>query len=173
MSDQHPPQQSPAQGGYQPGPPPKKKHTLRNVLLILALLFVLVVGGCVALIGGAINEADKALDEEAENDRPTAVAEGEAFEHDGYVADQGWSVAKEEFGGATVEGLRLTLEDDQEVNGRSALLTFRLYNGNEVITEIQCSTNQMQEGETSRADCVSLDTEELGKWDTIKVSDAF
>ncbi|MEN8705253.1 MAG: hypothetical protein ABF306_03860 [Nocardioides marinisabuli] len=173
MSDQHPPQQSPAQGGYQPGPPAKKKHTVRNVLLILALLFVLVVGGCVALVGGAINEADKALNEEAENDKPTAVAEGEAFEHDGYVADKGWNVAEEQFGGATVEGLRLTLEDDQEVNGRTALLTFRLYNGNEVVSEIQCSTNEMQEGESSRADCTSLDTKDLGKWDTIKVSDAF
>jgi hypothetical protein len=40
--------------------PPKKKHTLRNVLLVILLLFVLAIGGCMALIAGAANEVDKA-----------------------------------------------------------------------------------------------------------------
>ena len=41
------------------GPPPKKSHTVRNVLLIIAGVFVLFMVGCVALIGAGVNEAAK------------------------------------------------------------------------------------------------------------------
>ena len=39
--------------------PPKKKHTTRNVLLILGVIVLLMFAGCVALVGGAVNEASK------------------------------------------------------------------------------------------------------------------
>ena len=162
------------QQAYAPAPPPKKKHTLRNVLLILVLLAVLFVGGCFAILGAAVNEADKALDEEAKNDVPTAVEEGAAFDHDGFVVAKGWSVQPEQFGGATIKNATVTLEDDQDMTeGRNALLTFRLYDGKTVVSEIMCNANQMQEGESSRMDCTSLDTEKLGNYDTIKVSDTW
>lgn len=154
-----------------PQPPAKKKHTVRNVILALLLVGLLVIGGCLAMLGGAANEIDKALDEEAQNDVPTEVVEGAAFEHDGYAVAKGWKVAPEEFGGATIQGLEITLTDDQDLGGRSAMLTFRLYDGSTVVSEIECSSNEMQEGETSRVDCFSLDSEKLGAWDTIKVSD--
>lgn len=47
--------------------PQKKSHTGRNILivvLVVAGVMVLGIGGCVALIGGAANEADKAIDKE-------------------------------------------------------------------------------------------------------------
>jgi hypothetical protein len=153
--------------------PPRKKHTVRNILLILVLMFVLGVGGCMALIAGAANEADKALKGEAANDRPTSIAAGKAFEHDGFALAGGWKVQPERFGGATIKGLTVTLKDDQETPSRSALLTFRLYNGKTVVSEIECSSNEMQQGETSGMDCISLDSKKIGKWDTIKVSDMF
>jgi hypothetical protein len=151
--------------------PSKKKHTVRNVLLILCGLAILFIGGCAVLFGAALNEADKALDKETENDRPTVVEEGKTFEHDGYSVAGGWSVKPEQFGGATIKGMKVTLEDDQGMAGRAAQFTFRLYNGSEVVTEIECSSNEMQEEETSTIDCFSLDSKKVGKWDTIKVSD--
>lgn len=51
-------QQGPPQG-WVPQPPPKKKHTVRNVLLGLTLIGVLIIGGCVAFAGSAVNEIDK------------------------------------------------------------------------------------------------------------------
>lgn len=167
------PQQQPYP--YVPQPPAKKKHTVRNILLVLVVLFILVVGGCMALIGGAANEIDKAIDKEAENDKPIAVTEGEAFDHDGFAAAKGWSVKSVQFGGAEIKGLKVTLTDDQDVSGggRAALLTFRLYQGKTVVSEINCSSNEMQEGETSTMDCFSLDSKKLGSYDTIKVADAF
>lgn len=153
---------------------PRKRHTLRNVLLVVALLMVLAVGGCFALLAVAVDEADKAIHEELKNDTPTAVEEGAAFEHDGFSIASGWKVRDEEFGGATITGLKLTLTDDQgQTSGRDALLTFRLYDGKNVVTEIDCNGNSMQEGETTAMDCFSLDSKEIGSWDTIKVSDAW
>jgi len=40
---------------------PKKKHTVRNILLIIVVIFVAGTAGCIALIGGAANEIDKSI----------------------------------------------------------------------------------------------------------------
>ena len=39
--------------------PPPKKHTVRNVVIGVTVVMFLVIGGCTALIGGAMNEASK------------------------------------------------------------------------------------------------------------------
>jgi hypothetical protein len=164
---------------YPQQPPPQKSHVLRWVLLTVVLLFILFVGGCFALLSMAGNEVSKSIDEtiasEAANDKPMAVDEGAEFEHDGYRIAQGWKVAPEQFGGTTIKGMTVTLDDDQGVSGggRSALLTFRLYDGTTVAAEITCSSNQMQEGETSKMDCFGSGSGKVAKWDTIKVADAF
>lgn len=178
--NQPPPGQYPS-GQYPPGqpgqypagqygyPPPKKKHTVRNVLLILGLLLVLFIGGCVALAGAFFNEVDKAIDEETANDKPVAVKEGEAFEHDDFKIDGGWTVGDDGIGSPTIEGMSVTNDDDL---ARSALLTFRFYKGSTNLAEVECSSGEMQEGESSKMDCFSADDIPKG-YDTIKVSDAW
>jgi len=52
-----------------PAVQPKKKHTTRNVLLTLGVLILLAFAGCVALVGGAVNEANKP-------DTPGSVSQG-------------------------------------------------------------------------------------------------
>lgn len=42
-------------------PKPKKKHTARNVIIIIVVLFVAGIAGCVALVGGAANEVSKSI----------------------------------------------------------------------------------------------------------------
>lgn len=172
MSNTPPPQQPyPPQGyppgGYPPAPPPKKKHTVRNVLLILVLLAILIVGGCLALLVGSLNEVDKAINEEEKNDQPTAVREGSAFSHDDFEAEAGWKVTRE-FGSATIEGLRVTNTRDE---ARTALLTFRFYKGNENLAEVECSSNQIQAGEISKLSCVSFDDGFPSGYTEIRVSD--
>jgi hypothetical protein len=164
-------QQPPPPGYYQQGPPPKKKHTVRNVFLILMLLFVLFVGGCMALIGGALNEADKAIKKEEANDKPAVVTAGKAFTHDDFKVAAGWKVAKEAFGGGvTINGLKVTNDSDEE---RSALLSFRFYNGSENLAEVECSSNQLQGGESSKMDCYSTATEFPTGYKQIKVADTW
>jgi len=177
MTDAQPPagsQPQPTQGqqpppGYYQGPPPKKKHTLRNVLLILGLVFILFVGGCMALLGTAANEVDKAIQEEEANDKPKAVAEGKAFTHDDYEVAAGWRVVNE-LGSANIKGLRVT---NVAGESRTALLTFRFYKGSENLAEIECSSNQVAADESSVLDCFSTSSNFPKGYNTIKVSDAF
>jgi hypothetical protein len=161
----YPPQGYPPQGYAEP---PRKKHTVRNVILVLLGLMILFFAGCLALVGGAVNEVDKAMKEEEANDRPVEVDEGKAFTHDGYEAEAGWKVVKEQFGGATIKGLRVTNTEDE---ARTALLTFRLYKGNENLAEIECSSNELQSDEISRMNCVSMESRFPKGYDTIKVAD--
>jgi len=153
----------------------KPSHTLRNVLLALVVLTVLFVCGCFALLSIARNEVSKSIAREAANDTPTRVTEGRAFEHDGFAIATGWKVVPQELGGATIKRITVTLMDDQGVSGggRSALLTFRLYDRRTVVAEITCSSNEMQKGESARMSCFNRDVEKLGPWSTIKVADAF
>jgi hypothetical protein len=161
-------QQSPPPGYYQQGQPPKKKHTVRNVFLVLTALFILVVGGCLAMVGGAVNEVDKAMKAEEANDKPVDVEEGEAFTHDDYEADAGWSVARDGTGTATIKGLKVTNSAD---SARAAQLTFRFYKGNENLAEVECTANQMESGEKSGMQCFSLDEKFPRGYDAIRVSD--
>jgi hypothetical protein len=175
MSDAHPPAgQQPTQGqqpppGYYQGPPPKKKHTLRNVLLILGLVFILFVGGCLAILGTAANEVDKAIKKEEANDKPKTVAEGKAFTHDNYDVAAGWKVGRD-FGGVTINGLKVT---NTAKESRSALLTFRFYKGSENLAEVVCSSNEVATGETSALDCGSTSSGFPKGYQVIKVADTF
>ncbi|NIK54311.1 DUF4352 domain-containing protein [Kribbella shirazensis] len=47
---------------YQPGLPPrpgKKRHVVRNTMIVLSVGFVLLAGGCVAVLANGVNEAAK------------------------------------------------------------------------------------------------------------------
>lgn len=84
MTDQFPPppqQPMPPQGGQpyygQPMMPPKKSNLARNIIIGVILFFVLMCGGCFAIVGFGANEvakeADKSLkssDASSSNDKP-------------------------------------------------------------------------------------------------------
>lgn len=123
-----------------------------------------------ALIGGVANEVDKAVKEEEANDTPSAIEEGAAFTHDDFAGAAGWTVEQDTLGGATIEGLTVTNEADE---ARTALLTFAFYNGNTVLAEVECSSNDLQPGDASALDCVSFDSEFPEGYTEIRVSDAF
>jgi len=164
-------QQQPPPGYYQAAPPPKKKHTVRNVVLVLLGVGILLFAGCIMLVGGAVSEVDKAIQEEAANDAPVEVMEGKPFEHDGYEVAGGWTVVEEKFGGgASIKKMSVTNTLDES---RSALLTFRFYKGNENLAEVECTSNQMQAGEVSTLSCFSFDSKFPQSYQDIKVSDAW
>jgi hypothetical protein len=179
MSTETPQQGPPPPGYYQQGPPPKKSHTVRNVFLGIMLAFIVLVGGCMAVLGGAASEIDKAvkdsesgLSDEQKNDTPTAVQAGKGFTHDQFRAAPGWKVVKEEFTGSPgIENLRVTNVSDK--GQRTALLTFRFYKGKDVLAEVSCNTNEMQAGERSKMDCYSTSEEFPTGYKQIKVADAF
>lgn len=48
-------------------PKPKKKHTVRNIILIVLVLFFGGIASCLALIGGTANEIDKSIKKDDAN----------------------------------------------------------------------------------------------------------
>jgi hypothetical protein len=115
--------------------------------LTLVLLFVLLVGGCFALLGVGGNQVSKSVD------KSTVVTEGKGFTHDGFVVADGWKVGTDE-------------------SGRTALLSFSFYDGKTNLAEVNCTSNELQAGETSKLDCGSTDDFPTG-YKTIKVADLF
>lgn len=132
-------------------PQPKKKHTVRNVFLILVGLSIAAFAGCTALIGGALEEADDAVSAEEENDKPSRVVEGKAFEHDIWAVKPGWRVVNGPLGDATIKGLRVEhIGDEQD----TAMLTFQAERGKKVLANIECTGNEVQPGQVVRMSCL-------------------
>ena len=194
MSEQQPPQQSDPQQPYpqphpqapypqqpypqppyaqQPPPnyyvPPQKSNVLRNVLLILCGLAVLFIGGCAVAAGIFFKEVGESIDEGLSKDEPVVVAEGKAFQRDGFEVEQGWKVAPADFGDLTITGLEVALNEDEDTDGRTARFSFRFYDGKRVAAETDCYSNEMQPGESSAMNCGSFDPDTT--YDTIKVAD--
>lgn len=150
--------------------PPKKKHTVRNVVLALIGVGVLGFAGCAALVGSAVDDVDDALQEEAKNDRPHPIGEGEAFTHDIWKAKPGWKI---KVGGplemVRIRGLRVENVGD---SADTAMLTFTLDRGKNVLASIDCSSPQAQPGQVVRMSCIGDDAPK-GDWNTVTVRDVF
>ncbi|WP_166140435.1 hypothetical protein [Nocardioides ochotonae] len=194
MSEQQPPQQSDPQQPYpqpqtpypqqpypqpayaqQPPPnyyvPPQKSNVLRNVLLILCAVAVLFIGGCAVTVGFLFKEVGESIDEGLSKDEPVVVAEGKAFQRDGFEVEKGWKVAPADFGDLTITGLEVALNEDEDTDGRTARFSFRFYDGKRVAAEADCYSNEMQPGESSAMECGSFDPDTT--YDTIKVADTW
>ena len=166
-------------GGAPPVAPPapaKKSHTVRNVILILIAVFVLFIGGCLALIGGAANEIDNAI-EEAESadaepggpDNPLEITEGEAFSVSGFDYAAGWTIGDDGLGSPSIDGLKVTNNRD---DADTALVEIKFVTDNEVLALVDCSTEEISVGQTTTLDCFSSD-EIPADYDTLTISDTF
>ena len=154
--------------------PPKKKHTVRNVILIVLAVFVLFIGGCMALIGGA---AKQVADDIAKNDNkaggaknPLTIQVGKAFEVDHFNYPAGWTVGAEQYTGSIeIKGLKVTNNrKDQD----SALVEIKFWKGTEVLAKTDCTTEPIAPGTTTKVDCISAD--KLPKaYSKVTINDSF
>lgn len=175
----YPPEQgyyAPQPGGYPPQQPVKKSHTLRNVLIGVFLVFILFIGGCVALIGGAAKELDKAIDEVKSQDaqpggpdNPMAIKAGEAFEVSGFSYQAGWSVRTDAIGDLDVKGLKVENNRDSK---DSALVEIKFWKGTEVLALSDCTSDTIDPGTTVSLTCFSGDKLPK-KYDKITINDSF
>lgn len=154
-------------------PAPKKRHTVRNVLLVLTAVFVLFVGGCLALVGGVANEVDKAIKENDNKpggaNNAMTISEGKAFEVDGFNYAAGWSIRKDVVGDIDIKGLKVTNNrDDRD----SALVEIKFMRGTEVLAMTDCTTSPIAVGQTVTVDCLSTDAIPKN-YDRITINDSF
>jgi len=59
----------------------QEEHTVRNVFIVLAVLFVLGIGGCVAFLGAVGTEVANEANRQDERNAPRAVTVGKAFDN--------------------------------------------------------------------------------------------
>lgn len=156
-------------------PPQKKSHLGRNIALGIVLLLVLIVGGCLAVVvagGNAVNDAvNDSIAEDKEPggpDNPLEITEGKAFEVSDFKYAVGWTVEKK-FGTVQIEGLNVTNgRDDKD----SALVEIKFWNGSEVLAVVDCTTEPIAVGTTTRLNCGSGDDFPKG-YDKITINDTF
>lgn len=152
---------------------PKQKHTVRNVLIALTVGSILLVGGCAALIGGAANEVNESLEQDANKaggtDNPMSIVPGEAFEVDGFSYAGGWSVGEDALGALAVTDLKVT--NNRE--GRdSALVEIKFWSGSEVLALVDCTTEPVNVGTTVTLGCFSSD-QPPASYDKVTINDSF
>ena len=171
----------PAQGGGVPpqgmGPqqPQKKSNPWKWIVIIGVIVLVLCFGGfaaCTAGVLGTADEVSKSI-ESAENEvggtnNPVEITEGEAFDVRGFSYAEGWKVV-EDFGTVTVEDLKVTNNRDSR---DGALVEIKFLKGSEVLASVDCTSDQIQKGQTVTLDCFSADEMPTG-YDKITINDTF
>ncbi|MDE9365747.1 hypothetical protein PZ938_09035 [Luteipulveratus sp. YIM 133132] len=162
----------PGYGAYAPQPP-KKKHTVRNVILIVIGVCILGIGGCsVLVIGGAAkvaNDIEKSDNAPGGPKNPLAITQGKAFEVQGFSYAAGWSVGNDEILGTTVKDLKVT---NNRKDRDGAIVEVKFLKGTEVLGTVDCTTEQIQVGQTVTLNCLGT-TKPVTGWDKITINDTF
>jgi hypothetical protein len=146
-----PPQQPPQQPQqWQQQPPPKKKHTVRNVFIVLAALFVLGIAGCVAFLGAVGNEMADEADKQEDRAAPRAVTVGTAFDLGKHQTLAGWTV-KNDAGMFNVTGKVKNISDTTS----TSFIHFKFLDAKgEVLGNVQCNSADLEPGQTQALNCI-------------------
>lgn len=154
-------------------PKPKKKHTALWVILGIIVAIVVLVGGCLAIVAGGVNEAVNTIEEDANKpggtSNPLPVVEGEAFEVDGFDYAAGWEIGSDVMGYAEITNLRVTNNRDRR---DSAFVAIKFWSGTEVLANVDCSTEPINIGTTVTLGCFSADALPAG-YDKVTINDTF
>jgi Protein of unknown function (DUF2510) len=164
--------QTPQPQGYYPVPPVKESHTARNILIVLAVLFLLFVGGCFAMVAIVSNKVDEAVNDDTPGgpNVPLEIEPGESFEVAGFEYADGWAITTDPGGLVDVEKLKLT---NNRGKTDQAFVEIKLLDNNEVLATVLCSsTDRIQEGITVTLDCYSSDSPPAA-YDKVTINDAF
>ena len=162
-----------AQGPYpQPGPygqppqPQKKRRTWLIVLLVILGLMLIGIVGCVALIGTAGKAVDEAVTEvsasqeasqQAEEDRnaPREVTPGKAFTIGSHKVLDGWNVKADSSLGDAEFQVTGKAKNVSEATSTMFIHIKFIDKSGEVLGNVDCSTGDLEPGQTERMSCVS------------------
>lgn len=149
--------------------PPKKKHTVRNVILGILAIGVLAVGGCTAMLVKGADEVGKSIEADAGKNAPINVTPGTAFTRGKHETLAGWKVSKDAaLGGFTVVGKVKNTSDSTS----TAFLHFKFLDAKgEVLGNVQCSSSDLEPGQTQSLNCVPDGT--YTKWAKITAEASF
>jgi hypothetical protein len=155
--------------------PVQQSHTARNILIVLGVLFLLFVGGCVALVAVVGNEVNDAVNDDTLGgpNNPLTITEGQAFEVNGFEYADGWDIVTDPVGGTVgVENLKVT---NNRGKADRLFTEIKLLNANEVVATIHCDgggIDKIAEGTTITVNCYSSDSPPVA-YDKVTINDAF
>ena len=156
---------------YQPPQPAQKSHTARNVLIVIGALFLLLVGGCVAVGVVLTDKVNEVVNDDSEGgpNNPKTIEPGEAFEVNGYEYADGWSVGGDASGIFEVRDLKLT---NNRGKADRLFVYIKLLNDNEVLATATCSNtgDKIPEGVTVTVNCTSSDSMPA-EYDKVTIND--
>ena len=154
--------------------PVKESHTGRNILIVLAVLFLVFVGGCIAVVAVVGDKVNDAVNDDTLGgpNNPLTVTVGEAFEVDGFDYAEGWSITADAGGFVAVENLKLT---NHRGKADRVFVEIKLLNSNEILAMSTCtagSLDKVPKDTTVTLDCTSGDTMPT-TYDKVTIQDAF
>jgi hypothetical protein len=162
------PYQQPAYGQPtygQPQPyltqPVKQSHTARNILIVFGIIFLVVVGGCIAGVAVLSHKANDVLNDDSEGgpNNPITITEGKAFDVRGFEYAEGWSIVGEPVSQTWhVDNLKVT---NNRGKADRLLVDIKLLNGSEIVASSTCTVgdtfNKIPEDITVTVTCSSPD----------------
>jgi hypothetical protein len=168
----------PAYGTPQPyvGPPIRESHTARNILIVLAVMFLLFVGGCFAVLAVVGHKVNQAVNDNSPGgpNNPLAVTEGKAFEVNGFEYADGWTISQDPVDGTmTVDRLVVTNH-----RGKADRLDveIELSSANAVVATAFCTVgdalNKIPKDATATVVCTSTDPLP-DAYDEVTIQDVF
>ena len=120
--------------------PVEKSHTARNILIVFAVLFLLFVGGCIAVVAVVGSKVNDAVNDDSVGgpNNPLTITEGKAFEVNGFEYADGWTIIGEPVSQTwPIDNLKVTNK-----RGKADRLDVKislLFNGNEVLSTSFCT----------------------------------
>ena len=159
-----------------PQQPVKQSHTARNILIVFGVLFLLFVGGCVAVVAIVGNEVNDAINDDTAGgpNNPLTITEGQAFEVNGFEYADGWDIPEAPVTGLfQVDNLKVTNH-----RGKADRLNteISLLNGGEIVATAICyageGLDKIPEDTKVAVTCSSDDTLPAA-YDKITISDLY
>jgi hypothetical protein len=137
--------------------PAQKSHLARNLLIVFAVLFLLFVGGCVAIVAVVGNEVENAVNDDTPGgpNNPLTIEPGEAFEVAGFEYADGWTIGADVSGLLSVQGLKV-----HNARGKTdqAFVTISVLQDDQVLASTTCTSDgRIAEGLTVSLTCASSD----------------
>ncbi len=167
----------PAYGQPQPyvGQPVQQSHTARNILIVFGVLFLVFVGGCIAVVAVVGNKVNDAVNDQSVGgpNNPLTITEGRGFEVNGFEYADGWSITDEPVSGTWhIDGLKVT---NHRGKADRLLVQVKLLDAGEVLATSTCTAgdgiDKISKDTTVTVDCASGDALPT-TYDQITINDA-
>jgi len=166
--------------GFYARRPAKARVPARTIAIGLVLSLVLLVGGCVAVLGGVAHQMGSAFDAAPARFEHVArmkVSEGQGFDFAGSRVAPGWTVVEQMVETAAGAVPRVTIAGLQVANTGDAAEVIRhaftLRSDSTWVAEIDCFCHRVEPGETGLMHCRVVGAPTPLSYDAIVVADSY